>query len=116
MSSLELSCGLPPGPDFADLAFEADRDAVGLEGCQHHGKIPRPLVHHLAALLAFLLELLEMGRRVVGIDAGSAQRVSQGLGVTVAVIELSASRSVSQPAAPKIPSISARPPLATSPW
>ncbi len=43
-------------------ALQADTDAVSLERRQHHGEIPRVLVHDLAALLAFFLERLERGR------------------------------------------------------
>src|SRR5437660_257656 len=41
---------------------EADRDAVGLERREDHREIARVLVDRLAALLAFLLELLERRR------------------------------------------------------
>ena len=43
-------------------AFKANRDAVGLEGGQQHRQVARILIHHLAALLALLLELLERRR------------------------------------------------------
>ena len=43
-------------------AFQTDGDAVGLERSKHHGEIAGVLVDGLAALLAFLLELLQRRR------------------------------------------------------
>ena len=58
----------PPGVDhhgarLAARALEAVGDAVGLEGGQRHGEVARVLVDLLAALLAFLLELLQRRHR-----------------------------------------------------
>ena len=50
------------GHDVAG-ALEPDRDAVGLERRQQHGEVAGVLVDDLAALLAFLLQLLERRRR-----------------------------------------------------
>ena len=44
------------------LPFEADGDAIGLERREEHRAVAGILVDLLAALLAFLLELLEMRR------------------------------------------------------
>ena len=46
--------------DFA-RALQTDGDPVGLERSEQHGQIPRILIHDLAALLSFLLELFESG-------------------------------------------------------
>ena len=43
-------------------AFQADRDAVGLERGQNHREIPGVLVKRLAARLAFLLQGFQLRR------------------------------------------------------
>ena len=45
--------------DDVGRALQADGDAVGLEHGEHHRQVARVLVDDLAALLAFLLQLLE---------------------------------------------------------
>jgi hypothetical protein len=45
--------------DDARAALEADGDAVGLHGCEQHSAVAGVLVDDLAALLTFLLQLLE---------------------------------------------------------
>ena len=50
------------GAGGALRAFEADGDAVGLEGGEHHRQVARVLVDLLAALLAFLFQGFELRR------------------------------------------------------
>ena len=56
--TVEMRKNMPGSATMPVPAFEADRNAVGLQRAKQHGAVARVLVDDLAALLAFLLQAL----------------------------------------------------------